>query len=100
MNTHPKKLLVIIGEAALEKFLVRDAKALGAHGHTIADVRGGGSHGVRDADWEANRSIRMEIICDPAVAVAISDHVLKTYCSNYSLTMFTADVGVLRPEKF
>lgn len=100
MNTHPKKLLVLIGEYALEKFLIRDAKRFGAHGYTIADVRGGGAHGTREADWEGNRSIRMEIICDADVAAAISEHVLKNYCANYSVSMYVTDVGVLRPEKF
>lgn len=100
MNTYPKKLLVLIGEYALEKYLIRDAKRFGAHGYTISDVRGGGAHGTRDADWEGNRSIRMEIICDPNVAEGISRHVLENYCANYAVSMFVTDVGVLRPERF
>ena len=68
MQTHPKKLLVIIGESALEKFLVRDIKEFGANGYTITDVRGGGTRGAREAAWEGDRSIRMEIICDESVA--------------------------------
>jgi nitrogen regulatory protein P-II 2 len=100
MQTHAKKLLVIIGEAALEKFLVHDIKQFGAHGYTLADVRGGGSHGTREADWEGNRSIRMEIVCEAAVAKAISEHVLREYCQNFSVAMFMNDVNVLRPEKY
>lgn len=100
MQTHPKKLLVIIAEAALEKTLIKDAKRLGAHGYTVAEVHGGGSSGERDADWEGNRSIRMEVICDPGVAMTIAEHVLNTYCRNYSVSMFLADVEVLRPAKF
>ena len=100
MQTFEKKLLVIIGESALEKFLVRDIKPFGAHGYTVIDVRGGGAHGTREADWEGNRSIRMEIICTPDVAERIAEHVLTKYCANFSVTMFLADVSVLRPEKF
>ncbi len=100
MQTHPKKLLVIIAEAALEKALIKDAKHLGAHGYTVAEVHGGGSRSERDADWEGNRSIRMEVICDPAVAATIAEHVLSVYCPNYSVSMFLADVEVLRPAKF
>lgn len=100
MQTHPKKLLVIIAESALEKLLIGDAKRLGAHGYTVAEVHGGGTGGSRDADWEGNRSIRMEVICDPAVAMAIAEHILNTYCRNYSVSMFLADVEVLRPAKF
>lgn len=100
MQTHPKKLLVIIGEAALEKFLVADIKKFGAHGYTIADVRGGGSHGTREADWEGNRSIRMEIVCEASVAKAISEHVLREYCDHFSVSMFINDVSVLRGERY
>lgn len=100
MQTHPKKLLVIIGESALEKFLVRDIKQFGAHGYTIADVRGGGTHGTREAAWEGDRSIRMEVICDEAVAKKIAEHVLSVYAVNFSLSLYFGDVTVIRGDKF
>ena len=100
MDTHPRKLLVIIAEAALERELVADAKRLGALGHTVHDVRGGGRHGTRAGDWEADRSIELKVIATETVAEAIAKHVLATYCPNYSVTMFLADAQVLRPEKF
>jgi nitrogen regulatory protein P-II 2 len=100
MVTHPKKLLVVIAEAALERQLVADVKRLGAHGYTVIDVRGGGARGDRDADWEADRSIQMEIICDSAVAAKIAAHVHDCYFADYAVTIFTTEVGVLRPEKF
>lgn len=100
MQTHPKQLLVIIGESALEKFLVRDIKQFGANGYTIADVRGGGTHGTRAAAWEGDRSIRMEIICEESVAQKIADHVLRVYAENFSLSLYFADVNVIRGEKF
>ncbi|MCE7937382.1 transcriptional regulator [bacterium] len=100
MQTHDRKMLVIIGEAALEKSLVRDARSFGAHGYTIADVRGGGERGDREARWEADRSIEMKMICDAAVAEKLAQHVLASYAPNYALTLFTADVGVFRPQKF
>lgn len=100
MQTTPKKLLVIIGESALEKFLVRDIQQFGAHGYTIADVRGGGSRGTRDAAWEGDRSIRMEVICDEAIADKIAEHVLAVYATNFSLSLFLSDVTVIRGDKF
>ena len=100
MQTHPRKMLVIIGEAALEKNLVRDARRFGAHGYTICDVRGGGERGDREARWEADRSIEMKVICDEEVAAQLAQHVLVTYVKNYAVTLFTADVGVFRPQKF
>lgn len=100
MNTFPKHLLTIIGEAALEKFLVRDIKTFGAHGYTIADVRGGGATGTRDAEWEGSRSIRMEVICDEAVAEKIAAHVMAEYATNFSLSLYVTPVGVIRKDKF
>jgi nitrogen regulatory protein P-II 2 len=100
MATHAKKLLVIIAEAALEKQLVRDARRFGALGHTIYDVRGGGETGERAAQWDADRLIEMKVICDDSVAIRLAEHVLQTYAPNFAVTLFTADVGVFRPQKF
>jgi nitrogen regulatory protein P-II 2 len=100
MHTHPRKLLVVIAEAALEKPLTEDLKRLGAQGFTVHDVRGGGRRGTRAGDWEADRSIELKVIATEAVAQALADHVLAAYCPHYSVTMFLADAGVLRPEKF
>jgi hypothetical protein len=100
MQTHARKLVVVITESALETLLVKDILALGAHGYTVADVRGGGRGGVREGAWEADRNIRLEVICDDTVANAIAEHVLQRYALNYSTTVFVSDIGVLRPEKF
>ena len=99
MKTHPRKLLIVIAEAALERQLVADVKRLGAHGYTVIDVRGGGARGDRGADWDADRSIQMEVICDDAVAEAIAEHIHLTYFDDYAVTVFITEVGVLRPAK-
>ena len=100
MKTHPRKLLVIIAESALERALVADVKRLGAHGYTVIDVRGGGARGERGADWDLDRCIQMEVICDEAAAERIAAHVDANYFANYAVTVCVTDVGVLRPEKF
>jgi nitrogen regulatory protein P-II 2 len=100
MTTYPKQLLVIIAEAALEKNLIRDARAFGANGYTIYDVRGGGERGEREASWEVDRSIEMKVVCDAAVAEKLAAHVLAQYAPHYAVAMFTAAVGVFRPQKF
>lgn len=100
MDLHPKKLLVVIAEAAIERLLVREVRALGAQGYTVIDVRGAGSRGERAADWEADRSIRLEVIADEAVCVAIADRLVQAYAPNYAVVVYVADVGVLRPQKF
>ena len=100
MKTHPRKLLIVIAEAALERQLVADVKRLGAHGYTVIDVRGGGARGDRNADWDADRSIQMEVICDDAVAEAIAEHIHLTYFDDYAVSVVITEVGVLRPAKF
>jgi nitrogen regulatory protein P-II 2 len=106
MNKHPKKLLVIFAEAALEKRLVQDAKRLGAHGYTVWDVRGAsgmdvpGGASIRAGNWDNDRTIEMKLICSPEVADAIAQHVLADYAQDYGVTLYFADVQVLRSEKF
>ena len=96
MNKHQKKLLVIIAEAVIEKRLVADVLQAGAHGYTVHDVRGGSAFSTREGSWEADRTIEMKVIC----ADAIAQQVLANYAPHYGLTLFFADVAVLRPEKF
>ena len=97
---HTKTLLVILCEAALEKALVRDARAAGAQGWTVTDVRGGGSEGVRDGIWEADRNIEMKIICEAAVAETIAEQVMAQYVPHYALALYFSEVEVLRPDRF
>lgn len=100
METHTRKLLVVICEAALERMLIADVQRMGAAGYTVADVRGGGRGGARDSSWEADRSIEMKVICSSDVAERLAAHVLATYGPHYAITIYLADVSVLRPEKF
>ena len=97
---HPKTMLVIIAEAVIEKSLIQDALELGTHGWTVSEVHGGSLQGVRDGDWEADRTIELKLICDTTVADTIADHVLETYAPHYSVAMYLSDVRVLRPERF
>ncbi len=100
MNKHPRKLLVIIAEAVLEKRLVSDVRQAGAHGYTVHDVRGGSEHSTREGSWEADRTIELKVICEASVADAIAAHVLTSYAPHYGVTLFFSDVAVLRPEKY
>ena len=100
MSLHARKLLVIIAEAVIERQLAADAMELGAHGYTVVDVRGAGTRGERSGEWEAERNIQMEIVCDDSVALAIAEHVRRNYFEHYAVSLFVSDVQVLRPEKY
>jgi nitrogen regulatory protein P-II 2 len=100
MNPTPKKLLVIVTEAALESALAQDVLRLGARGYTVYDVRGAGAAGAREGAWEADRTIEMKVICDADVAERIGQAVLAAYGEHYGLSMYFADVAVLRGAKY
>lgn len=97
---HRRKLLTIVTEAALETHLTRDLDKLGAPGYTITNARGRGQRGVRQATWETDSNIRVEIICDDATADKIAGHLREHYYDNYAMILALSDVEVLRPEKF
>jgi nitrogen regulatory protein P-II 2 len=106
MTKHPKTLLVIFAESVLERRLVADAKRFGAHGYTVWDVRGG-SHlesdsatQTREGAWDSDRTIEMKLICSAEVANQLAEHVLKTYAPHHGVSLYFADVQVMRPEKF
>jgi|SRR6056297_455204 len=94
------KLLTIVTESVLEAQLVRDVEQLGARGYTITNARGKGHRGVREADWETESNIRLEVVCDDATARRIAAHVQARYYDNYAMILLLGDVEVLRPEKF
>ncbi|MCD8504371.1 MAG: transcriptional regulator [Burkholderiaceae bacterium] len=100
MEKHKRTLLVVIAEANLERMLVQDIKRLGAAGYTVTDVRGGGHSGVREGTWEADRTIRMEVVCEALVADKIAASLLEQYGKHYGLTIYFSEVSVLRPNKF
>ena len=100
MHTEKVKLLTIITEASLERELARELERLGAHGHTIADVRGKGARGERNAGLDLTANIRLEVVCSAQTADAIATALRERYYDHYAMIIFIADVDVLRPQKF
>lgn len=100
MATHVRRLLTVVTEASLERRLVEDLKDLGARGWTITEARGQGHRGKRALDWEHGGNIRLEVICDAALADRIVAHLREIYYDHYAMVLFVHDVEVLRPEKF
>lgn len=100
MERHPVKLVTIVAEAVIERDLAAELERLGATGYTITDARGKGHRGVRSSGWEHGANIRMEVVCEAAVAEAIGDLLRERYYDNYAMILFVSDVEVLRPGKF
>jgi nitrogen regulatory protein PII len=99
-ETKVRTLLTIITEASLEGRLLPELEKLGAKGYTITDARGKGRRGARDADWDADSNIRIEIICNRDIADAIAQRLQEKYYDNYAMITYSHDVSVFRPEKF
>ena len=100
MENKNAKLLTIFTEASLESRLVNDIERLGGYGYTITNARGRGGQGSRQASWEANSNIRVEIICNTDFADEMGQYLQEEYYNNYAMVTFISDVQVLRPEKF
>ncbi len=100
MDHHTRKLVTIVTEASIEHKLTSEMEHLGAHGYTVMDARGKGTRGVRDASFEVDANIRIEVVCDETVAAAIVNHLKEHYFTNYAMIWFMSDVEVLRPTKF
>lgn len=100
MHQHQRRLLTIVTESAIEAHLLRDIQRWGAHGYTITEARGKGTRGVREGNWEANRNIRIEVVCEDSTAERIVSGLREHYYDNYAMILYLSDVDVLRPEKF
>ncbi len=97
---HTRKLVTVITETALERELTRELEALGVRGYTITDARGRGDHGTRSSSWGHTGNIRVEVICEAALAERLMQRLRDKYYQHYAMVLFAHDVEVLRPDKF
>jgi hypothetical protein len=100
MEQFPRRLLTIVTEAVLERELLAEFDALGVRGYTITDARGKGGRGRRQSDWTQEGNVRIEIVCEPALAERVAMRLRERYYEHYAMILFLQDVDVLRPEKF
>jgi hypothetical protein len=100
MEEYPRRLLTIVTEAVLERELLEEFAALGVRGYTITDARGKGSRGTRQSDWAQDGNVRIEVVCEPALAGRVAARLRERYYDHYAMIVYLQDVSVLRPEKF
>ena len=99
MTFSNRKLLTIVGEAALESRLVRDCMALGAKGHTITDAHGAGPRNQRNGDLEGG-NIKIEIVTDDQTIEKIVAKLETDYVPHYACSLWVSDVQILRQERY
>lgn len=97
---HPRKLLTIVCETALERRVLQTLREAGASGYTLSDVRGDGARGERGGDWEGGRSVEIKVLCDAGTAQRVVDAIMQRYGPDYALALWVSDVAVVRPGKF
>ncbi|MDX1502794.1 MAG: DUF3240 family protein [Thermoanaerobaculia bacterium] len=100
MTPTPLKMLTIVAEAAIERRIVNELVAAGVSGFTTVEARGFGERGRRAGDWDQNRSVRIETICDAATASSVAERLLELWGPHYALIVWLHDVQVLRGGKF
>ena len=99
MTFSNRKLLTIVGEAALESRLVRDCMALGAKGHTITDAHGAGPRNQRNGDLEGG-NIKIDIVTDDQTIEKIVAKLETDYFPHYACSLWVSDVQILRQERY
>lgn len=99
MTERPIRLVTIISEPVVGKELVALAKALGASGFTLSDVRGEGS-GDKSSGELPDEKIKIEIVADANLADKLMSEVSLHYFKNYAIIVYSSEIRVMRPEKF
>tara|TARA_B110000977_G_C10888061_1_gene420262 strand:- start:288 stop:593 length:306 start_codon:yes stop_codon:yes gene_type:complete len=100
MHSNNSMLVTIVTESSLETQLSRELETLGVQGYTISDARGKGESGSRNAGWDADSNIRIEVICSESMSQIIADLLQRKYYPNFAMVMYSHEVFVLRPDKF
>lgn len=95
MQLLPKKLLTVTTEAVLESEIVDILGEMKISGYTIDDVRGRGQRGIRRAEWEQSRTIRVQIADDWERLQPLMSRLHSEFEEQYALFMFVTDVQVL-----
>lgn len=100
MNTHPLKLVTIVGEAVARDRVIRILAEEGARGHTAFSVEGLGAKGSRIADIEEFSNIQIEVVVPAPVAERVLARLQSDLLPHFAMIVYETDVRVLRQEKF
>lgn len=100
VTLYPMKLLNIITNDALEEKLVASFKKYGASGFTILRARGEGSSGLEADSSGFDANIHVKVIMPAERMNGLLESLERRMLKGYHLTVFIADVQVMKPEKF
>lgn len=94
-----RKLLTVVCEAGLESRMIKDLLSLGAKGYTVTDAHGTGPRNQRTGDLEGG-NIRVEVVTDEVTLEKIIERLQADYFPNYAVSVWVADVQVLRQDRY
>jgi len=94
-----RKLLTVVCEGALESRLIKELLALGAKGYTVTDAHGTGPRNQRNGDLEGG-NIRLEVVTDRVTLEKIIQRLQADYFPNYAISVWVADVEVIRRDRY
>lgn len=55
---------------------------------------------MRRAEFDLSGNLRLEVVCEAAVAEAIAQMVRDRFYADFAMILYLQDVEVLRPDKF
>lgn len=93
------KLLTIICEPVLLPRVLELARTHGSTGFTVIEVSGEGKS-KKSSGEIPDAKIKIEIVVEPALALKLMEIMAERYFENYALITYSADISILRPEKF
>ncbi len=95
-----RRLITIVAEAAVEREILHVLDEIKATGYTISEARGKGHHGERSRSWNFSSNVRIEVVCEAALAERIAERLQADYFDDFAMIVFIADVDVLRADRF
>jgi len=99
MDLHELFVVTLVVEPVLEDRIVRDLTELGATGHTITDVRGKGTRGIRTGDIPG-QNVRIETVVTEEVAERILRRVQERWFPSYAVIAWAHPTRVVRGDKY
>ena len=98
MRLYGAKLLTVVCEELAEGRVVEILERHGATGHTVTEVRGRGSRGIRGGG--RGRNSRVEAVMGAGPAQDAVEEISRTMFADYALVLYVSDVGVVRGDRF